>query len=150
MRPGDFLALKHTTRWVRAVVSDIHYRLDVNTLHRDESATSLDLNEVGRLTPQGHPADLLRQLPAEPCDWVVHLRGRGHERDLWCRHDPGAGLTAVAESSGSRASAANLTWHAGRISRDERWDCTARRRVEQSGSPDSRVSGSPRSPRQSS
>src|ERR1700722_15786293 len=49
-RPGDFLALKHTTRWVRAVVSDIHYRLDVNTLHRDESASSLDLNEVGRLT----------------------------------------------------------------------------------------------------
>jgi bifunctional enzyme CysN/CysC len=50
VRPGDFLALKHTTRWVRAVVSDIHYRLDVNTLHRDETAKSLDLNEVGRLT----------------------------------------------------------------------------------------------------
>jgi sulfate adenylyltransferase large subunit len=50
VRPGDFMALKHTTRWVRAVVSDIHYRLDVNTLHRDESANSLDLNEVGRLT----------------------------------------------------------------------------------------------------
>jgi bifunctional enzyme CysN/CysC len=41
LKPGDFLALKHTTRWVRAVVRDIHYRLDVNTLHRDESATSL-------------------------------------------------------------------------------------------------------------
>jgi len=39
--------VKHTTRWVRAVVKDIHYRLDVNTLHRDESAHSLTLNEVG-------------------------------------------------------------------------------------------------------
>ena len=47
---GDFLALKHTTRWVRAVVRDIHYRLDVNTLHRDEAATSLDLNDVGRVS----------------------------------------------------------------------------------------------------
>ena len=47
--PGDFFALKHTTRWVRAVVRDIHYRLDVNTLHRDETATSLTLNEVGRV-----------------------------------------------------------------------------------------------------
>jgi sulfate adenylyltransferase large subunit len=47
---GDFLALKHTTRWVRAVVRDIHYRLDVNTLHRDETATSLGLNDVGRLS----------------------------------------------------------------------------------------------------
>ena len=50
VRQGDFLALKHTTRWVRAVVRDIHYRLDVNTLHRDEHATSLGLNEVGRLS----------------------------------------------------------------------------------------------------
>jgi len=48
--PGDFLALKHTTRWVRAVVRDIHYRLDVNTLHRDESTTSLGLNDVGRVS----------------------------------------------------------------------------------------------------
>ncbi len=50
VRPGDFVALKHTTRWVRAVVRDIHYRLDVNTLHRDESVSSLGLNEVGRLS----------------------------------------------------------------------------------------------------
>jgi bifunctional enzyme CysN/CysC len=48
--PGDFFALKHTTRWVRAVVRDVHYRLDVNTLHRDEAATSLTLNEVGRVS----------------------------------------------------------------------------------------------------
>jgi bifunctional enzyme CysN/CysC len=50
VKPGEFLALKHTTRWVRAVVRDIHYRLDVNTLHRDESVTSLSLNEVGRVS----------------------------------------------------------------------------------------------------
>jgi sulfate adenylyltransferase subunit 1 (EFTu-like GTPase family) len=50
MQPGDFLAVKHTTRWVRAVVKDIHYRLDVNTLHRDEEAKSLTLNEVGRVS----------------------------------------------------------------------------------------------------
>jgi bifunctional enzyme CysN/CysC len=48
--PGDFLALKHTTRWVRAVVRDIHYRLDVNTLHRDETPNSLGLNDVGRVS----------------------------------------------------------------------------------------------------
>jgi bifunctional enzyme CysN/CysC len=31
------------------VVRDLHYRLDVNTLHRDESADSLSLNEIGRI-----------------------------------------------------------------------------------------------------
>lgn len=50
LKQGDFLMLKHTTRWVRAVVRDIHYRLDVNTLHRDEAAAVLDLNDVGRVS----------------------------------------------------------------------------------------------------
>jgi bifunctional enzyme CysN/CysC len=35
---------------VRALVKDLQYRLDVNTLHRDESAESLALNEIGRVT----------------------------------------------------------------------------------------------------
>ncbi|MDH3754319.1 MAG: sulfate adenylyltransferase subunit CysN [Acidimicrobiia bacterium] len=41
--------LKHTTRSVRAMVSEVQYRLDVNTLHRDESASALGLNEIGRV-----------------------------------------------------------------------------------------------------
>jgi bifunctional enzyme CysN/CysC len=35
---------------VKAIVRDLHYRLDVNTLHRDESATQLGLNEIGRVS----------------------------------------------------------------------------------------------------
>lgn len=42
-------ALKHTSRWVRAMVTDLQYRLDVNTLHRDEGATQLGLNDIGRV-----------------------------------------------------------------------------------------------------
>jgi bifunctional enzyme CysN/CysC len=41
--------LKHTTRNVRAQVRDLEYRIDVNTLHRDETAESLVLNEIGRV-----------------------------------------------------------------------------------------------------
>jgi len=48
--PGSRLAIKHTTRSARAMVKDIQYRLDVNTLHRDESGKSLALNEIGRVT----------------------------------------------------------------------------------------------------
>lgn len=50
LAPGDKYAIKHTTRWARALVRDLHYRLDVNTLHRDEEAVSLSLNEIGRVT----------------------------------------------------------------------------------------------------
>ena len=49
LRPGAKLAIKHTTRWGRALVKDLQYRLDINTLHRDESASSLTLNEIGRV-----------------------------------------------------------------------------------------------------
>lgn len=49
LRPNSKLALKHTTRSVRALVKDLHYRLDINTLHRDEDADSLKLNEIGRV-----------------------------------------------------------------------------------------------------
>jgi bifunctional enzyme CysN/CysC len=43
-------AIKHTTRAARAQVRDLAYRIDVNSLHRDETADSLSLNEIGRLT----------------------------------------------------------------------------------------------------
>ncbi len=46
---GRTLAIKHTTRSARAAVRDLHYRLDVNTLHRDQEATQLTLNEIGRV-----------------------------------------------------------------------------------------------------
>ena len=42
-------ALKHTTRWTRAMVTELLYRIDVNTGHRDESATEMKLNELGRI-----------------------------------------------------------------------------------------------------
>ncbi|MGB3827963.1 MAG: GTP-binding protein [Ornithinimicrobium sp.] len=44
------LAIKHTTRTARAVIKDVQYRLDINTLHRDQAATELGLNEIGRVT----------------------------------------------------------------------------------------------------
>jgi bifunctional enzyme CysN/CysC len=47
---GSRLIVKHTAKTVKAIVRDLHYRLDVNSLHRDESATQLGLNEIGRVT----------------------------------------------------------------------------------------------------
>ncbi len=49
LRPRQKLAVKHTTRSARVMVKDLQYRLDVNTLHRDETVESLGLNDVGRV-----------------------------------------------------------------------------------------------------
>ena len=50
LEPGRDYVIKHTTRTTRARVTGLDYRLDVNTLHRDKSATALKLNELGRIT----------------------------------------------------------------------------------------------------
>jgi bifunctional enzyme CysN/CysC len=44
------LTIKHTTRTARAMVRDLHYRLDINTLHREDGVDALALNEIGRVT----------------------------------------------------------------------------------------------------
>jgi len=49
LRPRQKLAIKHTTRTGRALVKDIQYRMDINTLHRDLDAGELGLNEIGRV-----------------------------------------------------------------------------------------------------
>ena len=50
LEPGRDYIIKHTTRTTRARVTALDYRLDVNTLHRDKSATALKLNELGRVS----------------------------------------------------------------------------------------------------
>ena len=50
MKPRGKYFIKHTTREARALLHELHYRLDVNTLHRDDSAETLGLNEIGRVT----------------------------------------------------------------------------------------------------
>jgi bifunctional enzyme CysN/CysC/sulfate adenylyltransferase subunit 1 len=49
LKPRQKLAIKHTTRTGRVMVKDIQYRLDVNTLHRDQETKELGLNEIGRV-----------------------------------------------------------------------------------------------------
>lgn len=47
---GNRYRLMGGTRETRATITGVNYRLDVNTLHRDESAESLSINEIARLT----------------------------------------------------------------------------------------------------
>ncbi|KUG57166.1 sulfate adenylyltransferase [Serinicoccus chungangensis] len=49
LKPRAKLLVKHTTRTVKALVKEIDYRLDVNTLHRDQDAQEIGLNEMGRV-----------------------------------------------------------------------------------------------------
>ena len=50
LSPRKKYSIKHTTRAGRVMIKDINYRLDINTLHRDEDATEIGLNEIGRIS----------------------------------------------------------------------------------------------------
>jgi sulfate adenylyltransferase large subunit len=47
--PRGRYALKHTTRWARCVVTELLYRLDIHTSHREEGVAQLGLNDLGRI-----------------------------------------------------------------------------------------------------
>ena len=49
LSPSGRYRIKHTTRTALAKVDEVRYRIDVNTLHRDEEANALELNEIGKL-----------------------------------------------------------------------------------------------------
>ena len=46
----SMFAIKHTTRTARAMVKKLSYRLDINTLHRDEDVMSIGVNEICRVS----------------------------------------------------------------------------------------------------
>lgn len=47
---GARYIIHHTTREIKAVVKEIHYKIDINTLHRITETPHLGLNDIGRIT----------------------------------------------------------------------------------------------------
>jgi bifunctional enzyme CysN/CysC len=49
LSPGGRYRIKHTSRTALARVEHVIYRIDVNSLHRNQDANGLELNEIGKL-----------------------------------------------------------------------------------------------------
>ena len=47
---GKKYTIRHTSNEARCIVKELHYRMDIESLHRDESAENLSLNEIGRIS----------------------------------------------------------------------------------------------------
>jgi bifunctional enzyme CysN/CysC len=102
------LVIKHTTRTARALVKDLHYRLDINTLHRDKTRNGAQAQrDRPRHAAHHRPRCSARRVLAQPHHRVVHPDRRGHQRHRRRRHDPRPGHMTVASRSGSSPS-----WHA--------------------------------------
>ncbi|MBV6762037.1 adenylyl-sulfate kinase [Rhodococcus opacus] len=109
LTPDARYTLLHTTRATRASIARLDYRLDVNTLHRDESAQSLSLNEIGRVqlrTSQPLMFDPYRR---------NHVTGSFILVDESTHNTVAAGMI-----TGPTLSRSKVVWHAAAVSRDER------------------------------
>jgi bifunctional enzyme CysN/CysC len=111
--------LKHTTRWVAAEVEELRYRLDVDTLHRDLDADTLEVNDIGRISIH----------TTSPLFFDEYRLNR--TTGSFILVDPSTDLTVAAGmiigASGESGTgthsivAENITFHPSKLSREERW-----------------------------
>jgi len=101
--------LLHTTKSTKAQVVRLDYRLDVNTLHRDEVAQSLSLNEIGRI-------QLKTQQPL-----LFDPYRRSRVTGSFILVDESSGNTVAAGMIlGPTLKESKVVWHAASVSRAER------------------------------
>ncbi|MBK1785468.1 adenylyl-sulfate kinase [Prauserella cavernicola] len=109
LEPGTDYVLRHTTRETAATVAELDYRLDVNTLHRDESATSLSLNEIGRI----------RLRTRQPLLFDPYRRNR--VTGGFVLVDPATFDTVAAGMiTGPRQAGTGVTWQSAAVTREQR------------------------------
>lgn len=49
LQPRGKYTIRHTTQEVRCIVKEVRYKMDINTLHRNQEDTSLEVNDIGRV-----------------------------------------------------------------------------------------------------
>ncbi len=107
--PDARYALLHTTRSTTARVARLDYRLDVNSLHRDEAATTLGLNEIGRV-------QLRTQQPL-----LFDPYRRNRTTGSFVLVDERTGNTVAAGMiTGPTLADTAVVWHSAAVSRTER------------------------------
>ena len=117
LRAGEHVALKHTTRTVRAAVESIDALLDVTTLTDGAPPDELRLNDIARLT--------LRTAAPVVADPYAENRITGAFIliDEDSNDTVGAGLVRrVREGGRAPEHSPGVTWHESGLERDHRWD----------------------------
>ena len=118
---GGVYAIKHTTRSARAVVEEVRYRIDVNSLHRDVNARQLGLNDIGRL----------RLRTSVPLIFDEYRRNRTTGSfiliDEATNGTVGAGMIIETHLERADAKQADIRWDSARMARSARWSLLGQR-----------------------
>ena len=118
---GRYL-VKHMARTTRGVISELVHRIDVDTLHHDDSVEQLGLNEIGRL----------RLRTGTPLTFDPYDRNRRTGSFILIDETTnatvaagmilGAGDAPAATGTGAHQHSTNVVWQPSRMSRQDRWD----------------------------
>jgi bifunctional enzyme CysN/CysC len=109
LSPESTYTILHTTRSTRVSIKALDYRLDVNTLHRDDTATELALNEIGRV----------RLRAQRPLMFDPYRRNR--DTGSFILIDEATNNTVAAGMiTGASQNDANIVWHSGSVTREQR------------------------------
>jgi bifunctional enzyme CysN/CysC len=121
--PARRYTVKHTTRTAALAAVEVRYAIDVTSLHRDEAATTLALNDLGRV----------RMELASPFVFDSYRRNRVTGSLIVVDEDThetvAAGVvldteTEVAPDAGAHTAAAqspNVKWQRSELTRAQRW-----------------------------
>jgi bifunctional enzyme CysN/CysC len=107
LTPDTRYTIVNTTRSTKARVEALDYRLDINTLHRDEDAQSLSLNQIGRV----------KLRTQQPLLFDAYRRNR--DCGSFILVDETTNNT-VAAGMITGPSTSSVVWHATAVRRDER------------------------------
>ena len=50
MPPNAKLVIRHTTQETKAIIQEVKYHVDINTLHKIEGVTGFAMNDIGRIS----------------------------------------------------------------------------------------------------
>src|SRR6201985_626693 len=119
LRAGDRLALKQTSKSVRATVQELHSRLDPETLDELDQPVELVLNDIGTVT--------LRTSSVVIADSYADNRDSGAFIliDETTNDTIGAGTIIEArEVKPGTHARSDIRWHPSALDRDHRWQAT--------------------------
>jgi bifunctional enzyme CysN/CysC len=121
LRTGAPYQLKHTTKWVAAEIEELRYQLNVDTLHRDLSADTLEVNDIGRVAIHTTSPLFFDEYRINRTTGSFILVDPATDLTVAAGMIISAGGDVGAASDTASIVAENITFHPSKLSRDERW-----------------------------
>jgi len=121
LRTGAPYQLEHTTRWVAAEVEELRYQLDVDTLHRDLAAETLEVNDIGRVAIHTTSPLFFDEYRINRTTGSFILVDPATDLTVAAGMIISAGGDPSVSSDAASIVAENITFHPSKLSREERW-----------------------------